>query len=169
MTFSRVSIAGVVASQPEKRFTPNNTAVTSFTLQVTPPPRGQMEAQPYTLLVTCWARTAESVAETVQPGATVLVEGRLLTKTDAQPDGAQKKTLEIEAQQIVIVNGTMTTTGIEQTIGGGAGAPAPAAPGMTMAAPMPAAAPQYQQQTSPPPAMAPAGPVPAYTDDDIPF
>lgn len=165
MTFSRVTLAGVVASQPEKRFTPNNTAVTSFELQVTPPARGSNQPQPYTLLVTCWARTAETVAEQVQMGATVLVEGRLQTKVDAQADGTQKKTFEIDAQQVVVVNGSMFNTGADQNIGGGATVAPQPMQQQPMQQPMMAGGgmPPQQQPMAAPPQQ------PAYTDDDIPF
>ncbi len=160
MTFARATLSGTVASQPEKRFTQNNTAVTSFMLEITPPPRGNAPSNPYQVKITCWARLAETVAETVQHGQTVLVEGRLQAVTETTPDGTNKKSFEIEAGQVSIVTGQLQDVVAAAAMGGNTAAPAPAQP---------------QQAAQPQMAMAGNAPAPAasaqpaFTEDDIPF
>lgn len=158
MTFARATLAGVVASAPEKRFTNNNTAVTSFMLQITPPARGNAEPVPYLIKVTCWARLAETVAESVQQGQMILAEGRLLAQTETLPDGNNKKSFEIEAGQVSVVSGQL------HDVVPGAGMVSASGSNYS---PAPSAAP------APQPAMTGASSAPApqssFTEDDIPF
>lgn len=74
MSFARATLSGVVATNPEKRFTPNNTGVASFQLQVTP--TGANE-QPFLVAVTCWRQLADTAANELKQGDQVMLEGRL--------------------------------------------------------------------------------------------
>ncbi len=121
MTFAKVVISGTVASQPEKRFTPNNTAIVNFDLAVTPPPRfnGQVE-EPFNIKITCWSRLADSAADSLNPGDQILLEGKLMMVSAQSPEGIQKKNFEIEASAITRVAGTLEdVSGEGQSSGGG--------------------------------------------------
>ena len=119
MTFSRITLVGEVQATPEKRFTPNNTAIASFGLVVTPPARGTQASVPFTVKVTCFGRLAEGVAEQVQAGQAVLIEGRLVVQSHPADDGgAPKKVLEVEANNITITTGTLQPIGVDAPAGG---------------------------------------------------
>jgi single-strand DNA-binding protein len=74
MALSRAVMSGVVLSDPEKRFTPNNIAVTQFSIQVT---SQNPNDKPFTVVATCWRQLAETAAEQLRAGETVTLEGRL--------------------------------------------------------------------------------------------
>ena len=74
MAFSRAVLSGVVLTEPEKRFTPNNIAVTQFSIQVAP---SNASEKAFQVQVTCWRQLAEVAAESVSVGETVILEGRL--------------------------------------------------------------------------------------------
>ncbi len=160
MTFAKVVLSGSVIASPEKRFTPNNTAVANFDLKVTPSPRfnGQVD-EPYTVKVTCWTRLAEGVSEQLQPGDQVIVEGKLLINTFQTPEGVQKKTFEIEAHSVDQISGAVKSITAEsvQTTSNTAPAPTPTSPAPAMAS---ASAPSSSGTLPPDDSL---------TEDDIPF
>lgn len=105
MSLSRVVLSGEVTGDPEKRFTQNNIAVTSFTLTFYQAQRGSGNSgsptfQACNLRVSCWRNLAEAVGEQLAKGEHVVVEGKLITNTFQAADGVQKKTLEIEATSV---------------------------------------------------------------------
>jgi single stranded DNA-binding protein len=107
MSFAKISIAGTLSSAPEKRFTPNNVAVTVLTLQLPPALKmGQTAAKPDApasmLKVVCWRNLAD-VAEPLPVGQVVLVEGRLQLNTIQQQDGTKKKVFEVDASNLFLL------------------------------------------------------------------
>jgi single-strand DNA-binding protein len=103
VSFAKVVISGMVTSEPEKRFTPNNHAVTSFNLSVENPVLSNKPgavSEPFTIKVTCWRNLAEAVPLQLHQGDAVLAEGRLLINTVQGPDGVQKKVFEVDANSI---------------------------------------------------------------------
>lgn len=102
MSFAKVVLSGTVASEPEKRFTPNNHAVTSFYLSVETMGTGgrQGNNEPFTVKITCWRNLAEAATTQLQKGDSVLVEGKLLLNSFQTQEGVQKKLFEIEANTI---------------------------------------------------------------------
>jgi single-strand DNA-binding protein len=174
MSFAKVMLSGTVASEPEKRFTPNNHAVTSFYLAVemqgnTNRPGGN---EPFTVKVTCWRNLAEAVETQLHKDDSILVEGKLLINSFQTQDGVQKKLFEVEAVSIdklpgrpepliLAASGNVASAG-ESTTGNGYGANTRSS------------APAYNASYN----MPPEGQIPAsghfssedlLTEDDIPF
>ncbi|MDH4379275.1 MAG: single-stranded DNA-binding protein [Vampirovibrionales bacterium] len=160
MTFARITLVGEVQATPEKRFTPNNTAIASFGLVVTPPARGTQASLPFTVKVTSFGRLAESVSEQVQMGQAVLVEGRLVVQSHPADDGgAPKKVLEVEANNITITTGTLQPLGVDAPVGSNYSPRTASSPSIPSQQPVMAGA-----------AAAPTSPSGNFfTDDDIPF
>lgn len=170
MTVAKAHISGQVISEVEKRFTPNNTAVANFMIQVPPASRGR-NAEPFQLKITCWSRLADAVQEQLPMGAYVVVEGKLTAPSVQQPDGSNKKSYELEASAVSMLPGPPQAIEIKAD-GGGYAAPQQA---------QPQPQPQYQQRvaaaavapqaSAPPVAQAEQVPAqaPAFTEDDIPF
>jgi single-strand DNA-binding protein len=102
VSFAKVVLSGTVTSEPEKRFTPNNHAVTSFYLSVETLGMGNRQGnnEPFTVKITCWRNLAEAVTTQLQKGDSILVEGKLLINSFQTQEGVQKKLFEIEANTI---------------------------------------------------------------------
>lgn len=172
MSFAKAVVSGVVVSEPEKRFTPNNHAVTGFFISVDAG-AGAVRAgggnEPFQVKVTCWRNLADAVASQVLKGEHVLVEGKLILNTYQTPDGVQKRQYEIEAVSISKLSGEFISV---------VPAVAAAAPGVT-SYPTPQASASAAYATSPPSSVAPVGGFSSsgghfssedlLTEDDIPF
>jgi single-strand DNA-binding protein len=164
MSMAKVVISGTVASQPEKRFTNNtNQAVTNFTLSVPVPPgpSGQSSGKTFMVRVTCWRALADA-AESLQKGQAVLVEGKLQINSFQSPDGVQKKTFEIDAQNVAQLSELPQLLATSPATAGGS-SPTPSTS-------RPAAQPAPAMATV---AAGNVAPMPSFdgmtTEDDIPF
>ena len=177
MSFAKVVISGTVSSDPEKRFTPNNYAVTNFNLTVENPVISNKAGavnEPFTVKVNCWRNLAEAVALQLHKGETVLVEGKLILNSFQAPDGTQKKGFEIDANSIDKIPGP--TEAIVGVGGNGEGQQQPSAPS-GQGASVRSAAPAYEASYTPPqqtaaPVSGSAGHFSSedlLTEDDIPF
>ena len=95
MSFARAFLSGVVVSAPDKRFTPNNIGVTQFKIQIA----GNGNDAPFTVQITCWRQLAEVAANSIQPGDTVMVEGRLQIHQNEQM-GQYERFYEVDASNL---------------------------------------------------------------------
>lgn len=185
MSFAKAVLSGVVANEPEKRFTPNNHAVTNFTLVVE---GGSGLSRPggnetFEVKVTCWRNLADAVAGMLQKDDHVLVEGKLIINSYQAQDGSQQKQFELEAVSLEKLAGP--SVAIVPLVSNDANATPPAArngmspsPG-TWPAPAAAATPASAAYDAPR-TSAPVSAFPAssgghfssedlLTEDDIPF
>lgn len=105
MSFAKVVLSGEVAQEPEKRFTPNNHVVCSFSIMVPPPVSVKQDSEPFPVKVTCWRNLAEAASEQLQKGDSVLVEGKLMMNSFQTPEGIQKKIFEIDAAGLEKLSG----------------------------------------------------------------
>ncbi len=173
MSLARVTVSGVLTSQPEKRFTNNNVAVTSFTISVDNAGFNGRDAQgdaTLTVKITCWRNLAESVPEQLSQGDTVVVEGKLMMNQYQTPEGVTVRQYEVEASSLTKFPGAgvdikpAVGNQFNSDVGTPVASPAPAAVGAPAApayAPQPSAQPQHQQAGFPP--------QDTLTEDDIPF
>ena len=94
-----VTIIGNVTRDPELRYIPNGTAVTSFGLAWNlRKQNGEDEAMFFN--VTCWRSLAENVAESIGKGARVIVTGRLDYRSYETQEGDKRNVVEIQAEEI---------------------------------------------------------------------
>ena len=93
MAFSKAVVTGTVYRAPEKRFTPNNIAVSGFVLNI-----GEKEE----ILVRILSRrqAQDEIVSSLSKGDKVLVEGRLQIATVKTDDGAERRIYEIDANVI---------------------------------------------------------------------
>jgi len=175
VSFAKVVISGTLVSDPEKRFTPNNLAVTSFSLLVeNPVVSGKAGAvnEPFTVKVTCWRNLAEAVVLQLSKDDHVLVEGKLILNSFQGQDGVQKKVFEIDATSLDKLTGRP-----EPIIAAGATSEGQSVPqNNSYGASSRTAAPAYEAAYNPPQAAAPVAGSTAHfssedllTEDDIPF
>jgi single-stranded DNA-binding protein len=93
MTIAKAAVTGIVYRAPEKRFTQNNIAVSSFVLNI-----GDREE---TLIRVLSKRNAlNDIVETFKKGDKVLIEGRLQVAVAKMDDGSEKRIYEIDANTI---------------------------------------------------------------------
>jgi len=173
VSFAKVVISGTLSSDPEKRFTPNNHAVTSFSLVVENPVTSNKAGatnEPFTVKVTCWRNLAEAVVLQLHKGDDVLVEGKLILNSFQAQDGAQKKVFEIDANSIDKLQGRPEP--IVAAAGSGEGQSAPSGYDASARS----SAPAYEASYTAPQAAAPVAGSNAHfssedllTEDDIPF
>ncbi|MDX2085983.1 MAG: single-stranded DNA-binding protein [Candidatus Melainabacteria bacterium] len=197
MSLARVTIAGTVAADPERRYTSeNNVPVTTFELLVPMAPSRRAQAageqEFFVLKVVCWRQLGDAVAEQVRKGEAVSVEGRLMIGSVQSADGSNKKLFEVDANSVerlvalpvavlVAQGASGTTTGAAAPAGGRVNTNAPLAqhqPQPAMAGSSPAQAYASTAVQAPTSYVAPAGaasdPFDALseslmTEDDIPF
>ncbi len=98
MTLAKAVVTGIVYRAPEKRFTSNDVAVTSFVIDI-----GEREES---LIRVISKRTSlDSILSDISKGEKILVEGRLQTANAKMEDGSERKIFEIEASSIEKMSG----------------------------------------------------------------
>ena len=100
---NKVFLIGRLARDPELRYIPSGTAVTTFTVasnRVYTLASGEKREETCFVRVVAWARQAELVGEYLSKGSPVFVEGRLQSRSWETPDGQKRSTLEVVAQNI---------------------------------------------------------------------
>ncbi len=98
---NKVILMGRLTADPELRRTPNNTAVTSFTLAVNRRfTRAGEQSQADFIDIVAWDRTAEFVSKWFSKGQQVAVAGRIQTRTWEDKQGQKRKTVEVVAEEV---------------------------------------------------------------------
>ena len=98
MSLAKAVVTGTLYRAPEKRFTQNNIAVSSFVLNI-----GEREE----MLIRVISRKTvlDEVVSNLNKGDKVLIEGRLQTAAVKMDDGSEKRIYEIDANAIEPFNG----------------------------------------------------------------
>jgi len=90
MSVAKAVISGIAVRDAEKRFTSNDLAIASFTMNI--------NEQDETLLrVLMYSKLAEDAEGLIKKGSKVTVEGRLQTNTVKGENGEDKKIIELIA------------------------------------------------------------------------
>jgi single-strand DNA-binding protein len=100
-----ITIVGNLVDDPELRFTPSGAAVAKFRIASTP---RFMDRQTNewkdgeSLFLSCnvWRQAAENVAETLQRGMRVIVQGRLKQRSYETKEGEKRTVYEIEVDEV---------------------------------------------------------------------
>jgi len=106
--FNRVFIMGNLTRDPELRYIPSGTAVTSFTVAVNrvyASQSGEKKEEVSFIRVVVWGRRAEVCGEYLSKGSPVFVEGRLKTRSWQTPDGQNRSTMEVIANNVQFLRG----------------------------------------------------------------
>ena len=115
MSFNKIIVVGNLGRDPELRYTPQGTAVCSFTMATNERRKAQTgEQQDITtwFRVTVWGKQAETVSKYLTKGRNVYVEGRLHVGEWADKDGKQRYTLEVNASDVRFIDGGQGVEGI---------------------------------------------------------
>jgi single-strand DNA-binding protein len=94
-------LMGRLVADPELRHTPNNVAVTSFTIAVDRSyVKSGTERQTDFIDIVAWRNTAEFICKYFRKGQMMVVQGSIQTRTYQDKDGNKRKAFEIVADNI---------------------------------------------------------------------
>ena len=111
---NKVLLIGNVGRDPEMRYTPSGSAVTSFSLAVNrryTPPNGEPQEETEWFDITAWNRLAETCNNYVTRGMKVYVEGRLRSRSWVGQDGQTRFRNEIVANTVTFLNRPQSSGG----------------------------------------------------------
>jgi single-strand DNA-binding protein len=100
-----ITVVGNLVDDPELRFTPSGAAVANFRIASTPRTFDRQTNEwkdGDALFLTCsvWRQAAENVAESLQRGMRVVVQGRLKSRTYETREGEKRTVFEIEVEEV---------------------------------------------------------------------
>ncbi len=100
-----ITVVGNLVDDPELRFTPSGAAVANFRIASTPRTFDRQSNEwkdGDALFLSCsvWRQAAENVAESLQRGMRVVVQGRLKSRTYETREGEKRTVFEIEVEEV---------------------------------------------------------------------
>jgi single-strand DNA-binding protein len=121
-----ITIIGNLVDDPELRFTPSGAAVANFRVASTPRTFDRQAGEwkdGETLFLSCavWRQAAENVAESLQKGMKVIVQGRLKQRSFETREGEKRTVFEIDCDEVgpSLRNATAKVTKTTRSGGGG--------------------------------------------------
>ena len=106
-SLNKIMIIGNLGSDPEMRFTPSGSPVTTFrvaTNRVYNTPDGERKEETEWFSVVTWNRLAENCNQYLTKGQRVYAEGRLHTRTWDGQDGQKHSRTEIIANNVIFLD-----------------------------------------------------------------
>lgn len=127
-----ITVVGNLTGDPELRFTPSGAAVASFTVASTPRTLDKAtnewkDGDALFLRCSIWRQAAENVAESLQKGMRVVVQGRLQQRSYDTKEGEKRTVYEMQVDEVgpslkyATAKVNKTTRGSGQGGGGGFG------------------------------------------------
>ena len=109
MSFNKVIVVGNLGRDPELRYTPQGTAVCSFSVATSEKRRdkaGEFQEITTWFRVTTWGKQAETASKYLTKGRPVYVEGRLRVDEYTDRDGKSRYSLELNASDLHFIGGS---------------------------------------------------------------
>lgn len=119
---NRVILIGNLTKDPELRYTPSGTAVTTFTLAINRPRTNQAgEREADFINVVAWQKLADLCATYLRKGRQAAVEGRLQTRSYDNKEGKKVYVTEVVAENVQFLGakGEGSGSGYDPGFGGG--------------------------------------------------
>ena len=106
-SLNKVFLMGNLTRDPELRYTPSGTAVTTLGLAVNNKfKRGDEWVEDVLFIdVTVWGKSAENCTEYLSKGSPVMVEGRLKHHTWEAQDGQKRSKVDVTAMSVQFLSG----------------------------------------------------------------
>ncbi|EKD96354.1 MAG: hypothetical protein ACD_24C00081G0001, partial [uncultured bacterium] len=104
---NKVMLIGNLTRDPELRYTPQGTAVCTFSVATNrqwKTESGEQRDEADFHRIVAWTKLAEICAQLLKKGRKVYVEGRLQTRSWQGQDGAQRQTTEIVISDMVLLD-----------------------------------------------------------------
>ncbi len=108
MSFNKVIVVGNLGRDPELRYTPQGTAVCSFSVATSEKRRdkaGEFQELTTWFRVTTWGKQAETASKYLIKGKPVYIEGRLRIEEWTDRDGKNRYSLEVNASDLQFIGG----------------------------------------------------------------
>ncbi len=123
---TQITIAGNLVDDPQLRYTPTGQAVANFRVASTPRWQDRQSGEwkdGDSLFLSCnvWRQAAENVAESLQRGMRVIVQGRLRQRSYETKEGEKRTVYEIEVDEVgpSLRNASAKVTKSSRSTGGG--------------------------------------------------
>ena len=121
-----ITVVGNLVDDPELRFTPSGAAVANFRIASTPRTFDKQSNEwkdGDALFLSCsvWRQAAENVAESLQRGMRVIVQGRLKQRSYETREGEKRTVVELEVDEVgpALAFATAKVTRASRSGGGG--------------------------------------------------
>ncbi|MGZ4651476.1 MAG: single-stranded DNA-binding protein [Kineosporiaceae bacterium] len=100
-----ITVVGNLTADPELRFTPSGAAVANFTVASTPRTFDKAsnewkDGEALFLRCSIWRQAAENVAESLQKGMAVIVQGRLKQRSYETKEGEKRTVYELDVDEV---------------------------------------------------------------------
>ncbi|MFD3684590.1 single-stranded DNA-binding protein [Nocardiopsis sp. NPDC058631] len=125
---TQITLVGNLVDDPELRFTPSGAAVANFRVASTPRTFDKQsgewkDGESMFLTCTVWRQYAENVAESLQRGMRVIVQGRLKQRSYETQQGEKRTVFEIDVEEVgpALRSATAKVTKTQRQGGGGFG------------------------------------------------
>jgi len=123
-----ITVVGNLVDDPELRFTPSGAAVANFRIASTPRTFDRQtnewkDGEALFLSCSVWRQAAENVAESLQRGMRVIVQGRLKQRSYETREGEKRTVVELEVDEVgpALAFATAKVTRASRSGGGGGG------------------------------------------------
>jgi single-strand DNA-binding protein len=121
-----ITVVGNLTADPELRFTPSGAAVANFTVASTPRTFDRQsnewrDGDAMFLNCAVWRQAAENVAESLQKGMRVIVQGRLKSRSYETREGEKRTVFEVDVDEVGPALRYATAKVTRTTSGGGGG------------------------------------------------
>ncbi len=121
-----ITLVGNLVDDPELRFTPSGAAVAKFRIASTPrfldkATNEWKDGESLFLSCNVWRQAAENVAESLQRGMRVIVQGRLKQRSYETKEGEKRTVFEVEVDEVGPSLRNATAKINKTARGGGAG------------------------------------------------
>ena len=106
-SLNKVMVIGNLGTDPEMRFTPSGSPVTSFriaTSWMSTTPEGERRQETEWFTVVAWSKLAEQCNQFLSKGRRAYVEGRLRTRSWEGQDGQRRYRTEIVANRVIFLD-----------------------------------------------------------------
>ncbi len=129
-----ITLVGNLTADPELRFTPSGAAVANFTVASTPRTFDRQsnewrDGDAMFLNCAVWRQPAENVAESLQKGMRVIVQGRLKSRSYETREGEKRTVFEVDVDEVGPALRYATAKVTRTTSGGGGGGGRPSGGG----------------------------------------
>ena len=115
--FNKVILVGNLTRDPELRYTPANQAVANLGLAVNSnytTASGEKREEVGFFRIVVWGRQAEACSQYLTKGRSVLVEGRLQSRSWETEDGQKRNVVEVVAERIQFLSRRGEEEGFER-------------------------------------------------------
>ena len=123
-----ITVVGNLVDDPELRFTPSGAAVANFRIASTPRTFDRQSNEwkdGDALFLSCsvWRQAAENVAESLQKGMRVVVQGRLKQRSYETREGEKRTVVELDVEEVgpSLKYATAKVARVQRSGGGGGG------------------------------------------------